>query len=64
MTLIGPDFRAGLSHALYRPFNPTGLWSAIAIFVGLLLINQLVLVPVFGALIIALTSGQIGNESD
>lgn len=64
MTLIGEDFRASLSHALYRPFNPLGLWPSIGIFIGLLLINQVVLVPLFGAGILALTSGQMGNEGD
>lgn len=64
MLLIGPDFRAGLSHALYRPFSPAGLLPAIGIFIGLLIVNQIVLVPVFGMGIIGVTSGQIGSESD
>jgi membrane protease YdiL (CAAX protease family) len=60
MALLGPDFRAGLNHALYRPFNPAGLWSSIAIFVGLLLVNQFVLVWVFATVIDGLTP----NEGD
>lgn len=63
MRLIGPDFRASLSHALYRPFNPVGLLPSVGIFIGLLLVNQLVLVPIFGFGIVALTLGQAGDEA-
>ena len=63
MALIGPDFQAGLSHALYRPFNPSGLWPAVGIFVGLFILNQVILVPAFGTGILALASAtmQDGN---
>lgn len=50
MALIGPDFRAGLRQPLYRPFNPSGLRSAIFIFIGLML----------GALILPLALGFAG----
>lgn len=64
MVVLGPDFCAGLRHALYRPHNPVGLWPAVGIFVVLLLVNQLILVPVFQKGIIALTSGRFGDESE
>jgi uncharacterized protein len=57
--LLGPDFRAGLRHPLYRPFNPAGLWLAIGIFAALLLINQIILQPAFGVSITLLAGGQI-----
>lgn len=63
MMLLGPDFDAGWRHALYRPFNPVGLLPAVGIFVGLLIINQVILVPVFGIGIVALTSGNMSDES-
>jgi len=64
MAVLGPDFRAGLRHDLYRPHNPIGLWPAVGIFVLLLLVNQLVLVLLFQKTIIALTSGQFGDENE
>lgn len=64
MMLLGPDFDAGLRHALYRPFNPVGLLPAVGIFIGLLIINQVILVPVFGTGIFALTSGQTSSDSE
>lgn len=64
MTLIGEDFRASVSHALYRPFNPIGLWPSIGIFIGLLLVNQFVFVWGFGVGIFTLTSGRTGNYDD
>ncbi len=56
MTLLGPDFSAGLRHALYRPYNPAGLWTAVGILVVLLLVNQVVLQSVIAAGIAALIS--------
>jgi hypothetical protein len=53
-----------LRHDLYRPHNPIGLWPAVGIFVLLLLVNQLVLVLLFQKTIIALTSGQFGDENE
>jgi membrane protease YdiL (CAAX protease family) len=64
MAVLGPDFRAGLRHALYQPHNPIGLWRAVGIFVVLLLVNQLLLVPLFQKVIIALTPGEFGDESE
>lgn len=64
MNWIGPDLQAGLSRALYRPFNPSGLWPAVAIFVGLFVLNQIFLVPAFGIGILALTSGSLQDESE
>ncbi|MFZ5671895.1 MAG: CPBP family intramembrane glutamic endopeptidase [Pseudomonadota bacterium] len=63
MNWIGADFQAGLSHALYRPFNPSGLWTTIAIFVGLFVLNQIILVPAFGIGILALSSGTLQDDS-
>lgn len=39
--IFGPDFRAGLARPLYRPAIPNGLGWAIAVFLILLVINQL-----------------------
>jgi uncharacterized protein len=64
MAWIGADFRAGLSHALYRPFNPAGLLPAIGIFVGLFILSQLILVPAFGLGILVLTSGVQEDPSE
>lgn len=63
MMLLGPDFDASLRHVLYRPFNPAGLLPAVGVFIGLLIINQVILVPVFGIGIVALTSGNLSDES-
>jgi membrane protease YdiL (CAAX protease family) len=60
MSLLGPDFRSGFAHVLYRPSNPAGLLPAIAIFVGLLIANQFIFVPAFAALIGGLTGGAGG----
>lgn len=63
MNWIGADLQAGLRHALYRPFNPAGLWTAIAIFIGLFILNQIILVPAFGIGILALASGTLQDDS-
>jgi membrane protease YdiL (CAAX protease family) len=47
MMVIGPDLRAGLREALYRPFNPTGLVGAVCIFLALFILNQIILQPAF-----------------
>src|SRR5438105_13159479 len=47
MAIFGPDFRSGLVRPLYQPANPVGLVGAIAIFVGLVMFNQ-VLQVAFG----------------
>src|SRR5438552_7842586 len=47
MSVFGPDFRAGLVRPLYQPVNPVGLGGAIAIFIGLVVFNQ-VLQVAFG----------------
>jgi uncharacterized protein len=39
--IFGPDFRGGLARPLYRPAIPNGLGWAIAVFLILLVINQL-----------------------
>jgi CAAX protease family protein len=57
MMFIGRDFRAGLRDALYRPFNPAGLIGAICIFLGLFILNQVVLQPAFAVGIVAAMSG-------
>src|SRR5688572_25003954 len=64
MTLLGPDFSAGLRHALYRPFNPAGIWLAFAIFAALLLSNQLILQPALSAVITVLSGGQLADLFD
>jgi membrane protease YdiL (CAAX protease family) len=61
MALLGPDFRAGLRHALYRPSNPAGVWLAIAIFLALLIVNQIVLQPAFAIGFAAIT-GSTGQS--
>jgi membrane protease YdiL (CAAX protease family) len=63
MNWIGVDIQAGLNRALYRPFNPAGLWPAVGIFVGLFVLNQIILVPAFGIGIAVLSSGTIADES-
>jgi len=63
MNWIGGDIQAGLNRALYRPFNPSGLWPAVGIFIGLFILNQIILVPAFGVGIVMLTSGMIADES-
>ncbi|MGE3872561.1 MAG: lysostaphin resistance A-like protein [Parvibaculaceae bacterium] len=55
--LFGPDFRAGLRVALYRPFNPAGFVGAFCIFIALFILNQLVLQPGFAVAITAAISG-------
>lgn len=62
MALMGPDLQAGLRHALYRPYNPSGLWPAIGISIGLLILYQLILVKVLGDGISALASSIDENE--
>jgi len=57
MELMGPDFRAGLRHALYRPAQPAGLWLGLAIFLALLLANQIILQPAIAIGILAVTGG-------
>lgn len=64
MAWLGPDFQAGLSHALYRPHNPVGLVPAIGIFVGLFILSQLILVPAFGLGILAVTSGMFQDPNE
>jgi membrane protease YdiL (CAAX protease family) len=54
MDLFGPGFRAGLRAATYRPYNPAGLGSAVAIFIALVIINQIVLQGIFTAGIAAI----------
>lgn len=54
---FGPDFSAGLRTALYRPFNPAGLAEAICIFIGLFILHQVVLQPLFAVGIVAATAG-------
>lgn len=61
MWVLGPDFRAGLRHPLYRPSHATGLWLAVAIFLVLLLVNQIILQPAFAFGIISLTGA--GDQS-
>lgn len=55
--LFGPDFRAGLREALYRPFNPLGVIGALCIFIALFALNQLILQPAFAVGITAALSG-------
>ena len=57
MEILGPDFRAGLRHALYRPAQPAGLWLGLAIFLALLLANQIILQPAIAIGILAVTGG-------
>ena len=64
MEILGPDFRAGLRHALYRPFNPAGLGIAIAVFIALVIVNQLILLPAFAVGISALTSGLASIQTE
>ena len=40
MNILGDDFSGGLWRRLYRPVNPAGLWYAIAVAIGLLLLHQ------------------------
>jgi membrane protease YdiL (CAAX protease family) len=57
MAVLGPDFRAGLRHPLYRPHSPTNLLPAIGIFAILLIANQVILQPLFATGIAALGAG-------
>src|SRR5262245_19569834 len=41
MAIFGSDFRGGLARPLYNPVNPAGLGWSIAIFIALIVINQL-----------------------
>ena len=41
MAIFGTAFSGGLTRRLYQPVNPAGLGRAIAIFVGLVIITQL-----------------------
>lgn len=61
MELLGSDFRAGLRHALYRPFNPAGLRAAIAIFVFLVFVNQIVLQGFLAAGIAAVGASDLAS---
>jgi uncharacterized protein len=61
MVSIGPDFRAGLREAVYRPFNPAGLKEALAIFVFLVVVNQIVLQGIFTAGIAALGASDLAS---
>ncbi|MGE0237380.1 MAG: lysostaphin resistance A-like protein [Parvibaculaceae bacterium] len=62
MAVIGPDFRAGLREALYRPFNPAGLAEAVGFFFVLVIGNQM-LQGIFGFGGIALTASALNDET-
>jgi membrane protease YdiL (CAAX protease family) len=57
MAVLGPDFRAGLRHPLYRPYGPINLSPAIGIFAVLLIANQVIFQPLFAAGIAAFGAG-------
>lgn len=40
MSLLGEDFTGGLSRRMFWPVTPAGLWYAIAVAIGLLLLHQ------------------------
>src|SRR5690242_11278372 len=61
MAVFGPDFRAGLRHSLYRPANPAGLGWSIAIFIALVIINQ-ILQAIFGFWLHAAASADFANQ--
>lgn len=56
MKVLGPDFRAGLRHPLYRP-SPVGLWLGVGIFLILFIVNQIVLQPVVAFGVVSATGG-------
>ena len=61
MELIGPDFRAGLRQALYRPYNPAGLSAALAFFVFLVFANQVLFQGILGGGIAALSASDFAS---
>lgn len=63
MNWIGVDIQAGLNRALYRAFNPAGLWPAVGVFIALFVLNQIILVPAFGIGFAMLASGTVADES-
>jgi membrane protease YdiL (CAAX protease family) len=63
MALFGPDFHAGLAEPLYRPANPAGLGLAIAIFIGLVIVSQL-LQGIFGLGLHAAASTDFTDQKD
>ena len=53
MKLLGDDFSGGLWRRLYAPSNPAGLWYAVAVAVGLMVLHQVLqLVIVFGFMLV------------
>jgi uncharacterized protein len=64
MKLLGEDFSGGLFRRLYAPSNPAGLWYAIAVAVGLMVMHQLLqLVIVFGFMFVFKISPGITREA-
>ena len=64
MKLLGEDFSGGLFRRLYAPSNPAGLWYAVAVAVGLLVLHQLLqLVIVFGFMYVLKISPGVTREA-
>lgn len=61
---LGEDFSGGLFRRLYAPSNPAGLWYALAVAVGLMVLHQLLqLVLVFAFMMLFKISPGITRET-
>ena len=64
MKLLGEDFTGGFFRRIYAPSNPAGLWYALAVAVGLLVLHQLLqLVLVFAFMLIFKLNPAVTRET-
>lgn len=64
MKLLGEDISGGFFRRLYAPSNPAGLWYALAVAVGLMVLHQVLqLAIVFGFMLIFKISPGITRET-
>ena len=64
MKLLGEDFSGGFSRRLYAPSNPAGLWYALAVAVGLMVLHQVLqILLVFGFMFLFKVSPGITRET-
>lgn len=63
MSRLGQDFSGGLFRRTYQPSNPAGLWYALAVAVGLVILHQLLQLGIALA-ILAVARGDLGNTRE
>jgi membrane protease YdiL (CAAX protease family) len=64
MPALGGDFSGGLLRRIYAPANPAGLWLALVIAAGLLLLHQGLQVALSAIVVKLLFASSMGNTRD